>query len=90
MKERREYETDEIDAIAFKKSNLTAKMPRAPRKAEKLGALGILAVRLLFLKAIDQRGFEFHRVLHDQQSVTETASPASLVSLYLLFMSLAV
>ena len=34
--------------------------------------------------------FEFHLVLFDQQSTTETASPASLVSLYLLFISLAV
>jgi hypothetical protein len=34
--------------------------------------------------------FEFHRTLLNQQRVTESARPASLVSLYLLFMSLAV
>lgn len=38
--------------LDFKKSNLIAKMPRKPRFSAFLGDLGILAVRLLFLKAI--------------------------------------
>ncbi len=40
-------------AIAFKKSNLTAKMPRAPRKpifSAFLGALGALGGEITFLK----------------------------------------
>src|SRR4029453_8728115 len=37
-----------------------------------------------------RRHFEFHRSSFDQQSTTDRARPASLVSLYLLFMSFAV
>ncbi len=38
-----------MSAIDIKKSNLTAKTPRAPRKPENLGVLGLLAV-FLFLE----------------------------------------